>query len=149
MLHHEWRCGTIDQPSPSSSAGRACAFAGEGKHGGSSPHDGPLFDYQSITSYVWAMTEATQSILQQWKALPAGATIELSAETMQLTPDIIARYMFSTESDAIVDIVCERSERYQEVTMFGLLNFAPVIGPVWGHYKAKLLSETSMRRSFG
>ena len=95
------------------------------------------------------MTEATQSISQQWKALPAGATIELPAETMQLTPDIIARYMFSTESDAIVDIVCERSERYQEVTMFGLLDLAPVIGPVRGHYKAKLLSETSMRRSFG
>jgi cytochrome P450 len=95
----------------------------------------PFFDHRSIESYASIMTGSTADLLARWDQLPQGSSVEVSRDMMQLTLDIISRSMFSTDSDNIVELVRDSSERYQEAMMFGLLDFAPLLGGLWGRYK--------------
>jgi cytochrome P450 len=64
-------------------------------------------------SYAPVMTEAAAALLARWDRLGDGAPLDIAAEMMRLTLQIIARTMFSTDADGIAPIVEEAVGRYQ------------------------------------
>jgi cytochrome P450 len=98
----------------------------------------PAFDHRTVERYASVMTEATGRLVDRWAGRRAGEIVEISDAMMQLTLEIISRSMFSSDSDDIVDIVRDRSERYQDAMMVGLLEFVPGVGPLWGRLKGIL-----------
>jgi len=95
----------------------------------------PAFDHRTIERYAPVMVDAARKLAERWAALPAGAAVEVQHAMMELTLDIISRSMFAADSDSIVSIIREGSERYQEVMMVGLLEFMPGLGPLWSAWK--------------
>jgi len=82
----------------------------------------PAFDHRSLVSYAPVMTEATAALLARWDRLADGAPLDIAAEMMRLTLQIIARTMFSTDADGIGPIVEEAVGRYQREVRPGLLD---------------------------
>jgi cytochrome P450 len=97
----------------------------------------PFFEPRAVERYAGVMTDAAEKLAGQWSSLRNGTTVDLSSTMMQLTLDIISRSMFSSDSDGIVDLQRESSERYQQAMMFGLLDLVPGAGAVWGLYKSR------------
>jgi cytochrome P450 len=95
----------------------------------------PAFDHRTNERYAPVMVDAALNLAERWAALPAGATVEVEHAMMELTLEIISRSMFAADSDSIVSIIREGSERYQDVMMVGLTEFIPVIGRLWSAYK--------------
>ncbi len=73
----------------------------------------PAFDHRSIVGYSPIMAEIALQIVDDWDARPAGAEIDVAVAMMHATLHIIARTMFSSDSDDIVDVVERGVERYQ------------------------------------
>jgi cytochrome P450 len=73
----------------------------------------PAFDIRSIAAYTPVMTTAAEELLQQWRALPAGETVDVATSMMEVTLNIISRTMFSNDSDDIVAIMERSAGRYQ------------------------------------
>lgn len=95
----------------------------------------PAFDHRTNERYAPVMVDAARKLADRWAALPAGATVEAEHAMMELTLEIISRSMFAADSDSIVAIIREGSERYQDVMMVGLVEFIPAIGRLWSAYK--------------
>jgi cytochrome P450 len=95
----------------------------------------PAFDARTVEKYAPVMVDATEKLTRRWEGLAAGTKVEMGEAMMALTLEIIARSMFSSDSDSIAGIVGQGSDRYQQVMMVGLLEFIPGIGPVWSAYK--------------
>ena len=95
----------------------------------------PAFDHRTIEKYAPVMVDATHRLAERWEGLGAGAVVEAGEAMMELTLDIISRSMFAADSDSIVDIIREGSDRYQKVMMVGLMEFVPGLGPVWSAMK--------------
>jgi len=95
----------------------------------------PAFDHRTNERYAPVMVDAARKLAEQWAALPPGATVEVQDAMMEMTLDIISRSMFAADSDSIVAIIREGSDRYQDVMMVGLLEFVPGIGPLWSAWK--------------
>jgi cytochrome P450 len=95
----------------------------------------PAFDHRTNERYAPVMVDAAHRLAEQWAALPPGAAVEVQDAMMELTLDIISRSMFAADSDSIVAIIREGSDRYQQVMMVGLLEFVPGIGRLWSAWK--------------
>lgn len=95
----------------------------------------PAFDHRTVEKYAPVMVEATGRLADRWDARAAHATVEVGEAMMELTLEIISRSMFAADSDSIVDIIREGSDRYQKVMMVGLMEFVPGLGPVWSAMK--------------
>jgi cytochrome P450 len=95
----------------------------------------PAFDHRTVERYTPVMVDAARSLADRWRALSAGAHVEMGGEMMQLTLEIISRSMFAADSDSIREIVSEGSDRYQDVMMVGLLEFVPGFGRLWSAWK--------------
>ncbi len=95
----------------------------------------PAFDHRTNERYAPVMVDAARKLAEQWAALPPGATVEVQDAMMEMTLDIISRSMFAADSDSIVAIIREGSDRYQDVMMVGLLEFVPGIGRLWSAWK--------------
>lgn len=89
----------------------------------------PSFDHRSILGYAPIMTEVAENLAAQWARLPAGAIIDVATAMMQATLTIISRTMFSSDSDAIVEIVGRGVERYQAEIRPTLADFLGL--PAW------------------
>lgn len=89
----------------------------------------PSFDPRSLVGYAPAMVASTETHLKKWDALPAGSTIDASSEMMYVTLQIISRTMFSTDSDALVDVVADTMHALLDIFRFGPLDILPVVGP--------------------
>jgi cytochrome P450 len=96
----------------------------------------PFFDQHSIQGYSLVMTDASRKLLDEWEPFSSGSEIEVSAAMMKLTLQIIARCMFSSDSDGLTRTVQDASERYQEAMMAGVMDFVPLLGPLRGYFKA-------------
>jgi len=105
----------------------------------------PAFDHRTIERYVPVMVDATRKLGHRWAALPAGASVEMEGAMMDLTLEIISRSMFAGDSDSITEIIREGSARYQQTMMVGLLEFVPLVGPLWSAWKGmrgrKIMSD--------
>jgi cytochrome P450 len=95
----------------------------------------PAFDHRSIVGYAPIMTEVTQGLMATWDALPDASEVDAAAAMMHATLHIISRAMFSSDSDAIVNVVESGVERYQRTVRPGLLDLLQF--PRW---LARLLS---------
>jgi cytochrome P450 len=95
----------------------------------------PAFDHRTNETYAPVMVDAALRLATRWQALPASATVEVSHDMMELTLDIISRSMFAADSDSIVGIIREGSDRYQDAMMVGLAEFIPGIGRLWSAIK--------------
>ena len=73
----------------------------------------PSFDHRSIVGYAPVMTMVAENLLGTWDESPDGAVIDVAAAMMRTTLHVISRAMFSSDSDAIVDIVDDGVTRYQ------------------------------------
>ena len=82
----------------------------------------PAFDHRSIVGYAPIMTAIAEDFRDRWTAQPAGETLDVAREMMHATLLIIARTMFSSDSDAIVEIVEHAVGRYQNEIRPGLLD---------------------------
>lgn len=57
----------------------------------------PIFQMRKVAGFTPEMTAATEAMLSSWSALGDGAIIDIGAEMMRLTFDIISRTVFSNE----------------------------------------------------
>src|SRR5258708_14136356 len=80
------------------------------------------FDHRSIVAYAPIMTDIAENLLRDWDALPAPAETDVATAMMHATLLIIARTMFSSDSDDIVDIVEGGVHRYQAEVRPGLVD---------------------------
>ena len=69
----------------------------------------PIFHRGSIAAFGAQMTEATERMLARWDALPDGTVLDVDAEMMKVTLEIVGRTLFSVdlsrEADALVRAV--------------------------------------------
>jgi cytochrome P450 len=89
----------------------------------------PSFDHRSIASYAPVITDAAAARLNAWDAKGNNAEIDIVREMLTLTLEVIARSMFSTESEALQSQLDETIRKGMSELGFGLQHIAPLIGP--------------------
>ena len=57
----------------------------------------PAFHKQRVQSWSALMLTHTEAMLARWRALPAGATLDIHREMMRLTLEIVGQALFSSE----------------------------------------------------
>jgi cytochrome P450 len=97
----------------------------------------PAFDHSSIINYSAVTTETVEESLAAWDALPMNTEVDVAAEMMRMTLNIISRTMFSSDSEDAVDIVERTTSRYQAEMRPGLVDLLGL--PAW-------MSRLSSRR---
>jgi cytochrome P450 len=65
----------------------------------------PAFHKERLASFVRTMVSDASSMLERWRAVPAGGSFDMHHEMMRLTLRIVTRTLFSTDSDADADAV--------------------------------------------
>jgi cytochrome P450 len=65
----------------------------------------PAFHKQRLAAFGAQMLTRTDAMLARWRALPAGHTLDLHAEMMRLTLEIVGEALFSTELGPFVDAI--------------------------------------------
>jgi cytochrome P450 len=65
----------------------------------------PSFDPRSVAAYGPAVTEATTALLARWDAKGPGAITDMVTEMTDVTLRIIAKTMFSTDDDEVLDAI--------------------------------------------
>jgi cytochrome P450 len=96
----------------------------------------PFFDQGSLARYGPIMVDAAERTAMQWGSIAPYRATEVCGAMMDLTLGVISRAMFSSDSDGMADTVRTASRDYQEAMMFDLPDFIPVVGSLWGAYKA-------------
>lgn len=87
----------------------------------------PAFDVRALQAYAPAMARTTEAFLPRWGALADGAVVDIGEEMTRLTLEIISETMFSSDMDAMTDLV-ERTFHDATARMdFGLLDAVPFL----------------------
>ncbi|MDD9990485.1 MAG: cytochrome P450 [Rhodospirillales bacterium] len=97
----------------------------------------PAFNAKSVAGYAGIVTEATDAMLRAWDEDGSGSPLDLEAAMKELTLDIIARAMFSSDSGLIKDTLHRSSTRYQAEMNLSPLALIPGINRVWAHLKER------------
>lgn len=104
----------------------------------------PAFHRERLTSFASIMTEECQAIIDRWKALPDGTTVNLSRDMMEMTLKIICRTMFTADVADMVDRVNDEFHIANEALIERITN--PFKIPVWlptpGNVKEKGAYDT-------
>jgi cytochrome P450 len=79
--------------------------------------------FRQIARYAPLVTRATEAILAGWDARSADAPVEVTGEMMRLTLAIIARAMFSFDTEADVAAIDASINAYQHGVRLGFLDF--------------------------
>jgi len=90
----------------------------------------PSFDPRSVASYAPTMAGAAAAFAARWEDLAPGAAVDMAEEMTALTLRIIARTMFSAESDRFAALVDETVRRARDALGGNLLDLLPLIGAV-------------------
>lgn len=89
----------------------------------------PAFDPRSVAAYGPAIAASAQTFLERWDQLPDRAEIDMAEEMTALTLQVISRTVFSTDSEAIVDLIGGALTRGLEAAAnANILDLLPVIG---------------------
>ncbi|WP_230646890.1 cytochrome P450 [Bradyrhizobium sp. Leaf401] len=89
----------------------------------------PYFDHNSIVTYFPVIADVSNDIVESWRSLPDGAEVDIAATMMHASLQIICRAMFSSDSDAMVDMVDRGIALYQNTVRPGL---SDMLGfPAW------------------
>ncbi|MDR3512349.1 MAG: cytochrome P450 [Caulobacteraceae bacterium] len=87
----------------------------------------PAFDPRSIQSYVPVMADAAQRFLQGWDRRAPGEVVDVAAEMTDVTLAIIARAIFSTDSDGVAAVIEATFRRALQLLNFNMADALPVI----------------------
>lgn len=90
----------------------------------------PAFDIRSIASYAPVIAQEAEQRLDAWDRKEPGAEVNIASEMTTLTREIIARTMFSTDSEALGNRIEDTLHGAMRELSFGLQHMMPVIGPV-------------------
>jgi cytochrome P450 len=85
--------------------------------------------FRQIARFAPIMTQATEAILAGWDARASDAPVEITGEMMRLTLAIIARAMFSFETDSDVAAIDASINAYQHGVRLGFLDY--IGSPAW------------------
>ena len=97
----------------------------------------PAFNAKSVAGYAGIVTEATDAMLRAWDEDGTGSALDLEGAMKELTLDIIARAMFSSDSELIKDTLHRSSTRYQAEMNLSPFALIPGINRVWARLKER------------
>ena len=97
----------------------------------------PAFSARSVAGYAGIVTEATGAMLHAWDEDGSGRAFDLEGAMKELTLDIIARAMFSSDSERIRNTLHRSSTRYQAEMNLSPLALIPGINRVWARIKER------------
>ena len=97
----------------------------------------PAFNAKSVAGYAGIVTEATDTMLRAWGEDESGSALDLESAMKELTLDIIARAMFSSDSELIRDTLHRSSTRYQAEMNLSPFALIPVINRAWARLKER------------
>ena len=97
----------------------------------------PAFNAKSVAGYAGIVTEATGAMLRAWDEDGSGSALDLEGAMKELTLDIIARAMFSSDSELIRDTLHRSSTRYQAEMNLSPFALVPGINRVWARLKER------------
>ena len=97
----------------------------------------PAFNAKSVAGYAGIVTEATDAMLRAWDEDGSGSALDLEGAMKELTLDIIARAMFSSDSELIKDTLHRSSTRYQAEMNLSPFALIPGINRVWARLKER------------
>lgn len=90
----------------------------------------PIFQMRKITGFTPEMTAATEAMLSRWGSCGDGAVIDIGAEMMRLTFDIISRTVFSNEITTEYGKIAHSMATYLD--NLGRITIPDVLGlPAW------------------
>ena len=88
----------------------------------------PAFDVRSLRAYAPQMAQTTEAWIAAWETLAAGTVIEAQAAMTDLTLQIIARTVFSSDVGHMTSLVGRTFDEAGEKLTFELLDVLPVVG---------------------
>jgi cytochrome P450 len=103
----------------------------------------PAFDPRSIQSYVPVMAGSAQAFVDGWDRRGAGAVVDISTEMTAITLQIIARTMFSTDSDGVATVIEQTFRRALGVLSFGPADAIPGLRQLRFRQREKALRANS------
>ena len=101
----------------------------------------PAFSAGSVAGYAGIVTEATGAMLRNWDEQGDGSPLDLEGAMKELTLDIIARAMFSSDSARIKHTLHRSSNRYQAEMNLSPLALIPGINRVWARVKKRRAAQ--------
>lgn len=87
------------------------------------------FDPRSIAGYARYMTQVAQRLLVTWDALPESTEVDVAAAMVRATLQAISRAIFSSDSDAIIDVIERNVGQFQAIVRHRLVDLLHV--PEW------------------
>jgi cytochrome P450 len=97
----------------------------------------PAFSLNSVSDYFEPMLAAIDDLIRRWEAHVAHEPIRLDDEMMALMLQIIARTMFSSDSDVVADVMARASREYQERIRLSPIALIPGINRLWAAQKKR------------
>ena len=91
----------------------------------------PSFDAKSIASYTDAMAGVTEVWREEWNRSSAGRIVDISRDMTDLTLRLISRTMFSSDGDALCELIGETLRRGTAAMVLPVAQFLPVVGAFW------------------
>lgn len=89
----------------------------------------PGFHRDRLASFVKTYSEACQEMIDRWNKLGDGAEVDVSADFMQTTLDVVCRAMFSTDVGDAIEVV-NREFDYANEKLIERIK-APIPIPIW------------------
>ena len=88
----------------------------------------PTFHRRRIAGFADVMVDSTLEMLNSWRHIAKiGAPVDIAAEIMRLTQQIIARTMFSTDVGTQTDVLCQAFDVTLEYMNYRMFNPLPLI----------------------
>ncbi len=104
----------------------------------------PSFDRRSILACAPIMTDASEQMAAGWDTLGPDSKVDVARAMMCLTLTIIFKTMFSSDAEAMADIVEHGFGRYQSEVMPTILDYVGL--PDWIGHRAR---QKTARRTLG
>ncbi|MGR8940428.1 MAG: cytochrome P450 [Gammaproteobacteria bacterium] len=89
----------------------------------------PVFQRRNILSLLPLMTEAGTRMMRQWQGLAPAGEVEISAEMLRLTLEVLTRTMFSTSVLDRIDVIAPALDACLRFAAASFLN--PLGPPLW------------------
>jgi cytochrome P450 len=91
----------------------------------------PLFDPRLVPKFACTIAKAVQDRLDQWGRRWDGTEMDICAEMMNLTLQIISQTMFSQDSGELGELISRTSTSYHPHMTFSIWGTIPVFRNVW------------------
>jgi cytochrome P450 len=101
----------------------------------------PAFDPRSVAAYGPAIARSCAEYLDRWAPIEDGAELDISVEMSGLALQIIARTMFSTDTDDVIALIAKTMREGFELGDFNILDILPIIGPMRMNRRVRLMGE--------